>query len=106
MLTVGSHAGEIMGRAFQDAYNISLTGGASDPEEAALRIIEGGQVPRPTLISYLPSQHVGVHHDSGCRVGREACEVIFLYGLILCSPADLRILERDFQTAELRLLGT
>ena len=39
-------------QAYQDAYNIMLTGGASEPEEAALRILEGGQVPKPTLMSY------------------------------------------------------
>ena len=39
-------------QASKDAYNITLGGGSSEPEEAALRIIEGGRVPKPTLMSY------------------------------------------------------
>ena len=39
-------------QAAQDAYNITLTGSASDPDEAATRILDGGRVPRPPFLSY------------------------------------------------------
>ena len=40
-------------RKFSDAYNVTLTSGALEPEVAAARIIDSGQVPRPTLIMYV-----------------------------------------------------
>ena len=44
--------GQDYGGAFRDAYNIAITSGVADPEQAALRIMESRDVPNPTLGSY------------------------------------------------------
>ena len=44
--------GQEYGSAFRDAYNIAITSSAPDPEEAAYRIIESRNIPRPPLTSY------------------------------------------------------
>lgn len=40
-------------RALRDARNITLTSGASNPEALAFYIIESGEVPDPTPLSYI-----------------------------------------------------